>query len=1043
MVSEDPHAQEILKMPSRSPPSSCRIGSYPSLVLLAWLAAVLPWSLGCGSAGKSGSGQPPRDPAQELETAVKARDWNRALEVSGQAMIANPDDPSVITNAAIAAANVGRRMEAALMLVDAARATGFAPGVRIDNAYRGLLDVGQLHEAIDLLENVVERYPQASEYRRRLVGFLGEAQRNEDANPHISRLIRDRQFDLPLLLATTELSSRRFSPKTIETLAAKNPDDLRPRLGQAKALLGSRNAEGARQVLRKVVDRHPDFAPGHAMLGAVLVGTGRHDELPDWFSRLAPDTPKYAGYWVAVGEWAMETGQTSGAVRAFAEATRRSRNDSGTWSRLAKAIRKLSAERAASSEKYEDEASAIDLDAIAASIDRRRHDLLELRERFAKFRTGDFRSQKVAAEIAGELLELGRVWEAEAWLAIATQLPDEQSDELTDLRNEAIRRLSKDRDWQSRSGHLELSFDLSRFPLPSGLDRSENPAAELTSSVTRQATRPDTSGALSIRLAEESRQRRLRFYGRVGSGVKGPRVPIHQTLGCGGGVIDFDNDGRHDLVFAAAGGSIRGSDSDPGALFRNLGSSFVEVSSDSSFADRRFGYGIVVGDYNDDGFQDIAVMNLGRNGLFRNNGDGTFSDASDQLAEIDEGDWSTSGAIADVDGDGLNDLVVINYCDADQPFDQPCFDSEGREVNCYPLRYRAGRDRFLRGQPDGRFRDVTERWAPQPAAGRGLGIVVGRLDGQSQCAYVVNDASINHFYRWYASSQADGGASGELIDAGIASGLAVDAQSLDQGSMGIASGDWDHDGDLDLYVTGFNQEYNIYYEQSSPGFWSDRTASLGMVPDTLNLVGFGTEAIDFDNDGLDELLVSNGHIGDFGSGSSPYAQPLQLFRVAADGKYRLTDIDAWGEYFSSPHVGRALFSCDVNRDGRSDVVVTHATEPAALLVNHSDRKHHRIAFRLVGTQQTRDAIGAVLQFSLKPAGERMRRRSLYRLSGDGYLCSNQPELRAGTGAETVVYDVLVSWPDGEQQELGDLQADAEYLIVQGEPPFQLQTYGGN
>jgi hypothetical protein len=437
---------------------------------------------------------------------------------------------------------------------------------------------------------------------------------------------------------------------------------------------------------------------------------------------------------------------------------------------------------------------------------------------------------------------------------------------------------------------------------------------------------------LPIRLAEESKQRGLEFYGRIGRGVNGPKVPIHQTLGCGGGVIDFDNDGHHDLVFAAAGGSLRATDSDPGALFRNLGSSFINVSSQSSFGDRGFGHGIVIGDYNDDGFQDVVVLNLGRNRLFRNNGDGTFSDASDCLAEIGKGDWSTSGAIVDVDSDGYNDIVVVNYCDANQPLEEPCFDNNGREINCYPLRYGPERDRFLRGEPTGRFADVTDLWTSQPSAGRGLGIVAGRLDGQTQGVYIVNDASINHFYRWNNASQSDP-ATDALIDTGVASGLAVDAHSLEQGSMGIASGDFDNDGDLDFYVTGFNREYNVYYDQTTPGFWSDRTAAQGMVTNTLAMVGFGSEAIDFDNDGLDELLVTNGHVGDFGASNSPYAQPMQLFRASPEGGFRLTDMNAWGEYFSLPHVGRALFTCDANQDGRTDVVVTHATEPVALLVN--------------------------------------------------------------------------------------------------------------
>mgnify|MGYP001555947860 CR=1 FL=1 len=1030
-------------------PSDLISGMRRRLIVAACVVAALLAVPGCRDSGADSNesspvapaaGQPAvRDPAEELRSAVEMRDWDRALQVAEDAMITHPGDADVLTNAAIATANSGQRVEAARLLVEAAEVEKFAPGIRVEHAFRALLDVGRLHDAIELLENVVERYPDATGFRRRLVGCLGEAQLTEQVDQHLSRLIRDRQFDLPLLLATTESSSRRYSANTVEALLKMNPDDSRPRLGHAKTAMASRDPERAEQILREIVDRHPDFAPAQAMLGTALVATGKLDEVPNWFSGLPPDTPDYSGYWTAVGDWSIANGQTSEAVRAFAEATRRSANETSIWARLAEALQKLLREQAELSAP-ERQRIDCDLEAIAAGIDRRRKDLFELQEKFARFRIGEFRSQTDAVEIAATLLDLGRVWEAEAWLAVAIQLPDDPSQALANLRQQAVRRLSADRDWQSRQGYPELAFDLKCFPLPEEVETGEmSPGGLPGTAAAGRSQRPPIAQPRPIRLVDEARQRKLDFYGRIGSGVRDPRVPIYQTLGCGGGVIDFDNDDRHDLVLVAAGGSIRGVDNQPGALFRNFGSHFQNISSRSQFADRGFGCGVAVGDYNDDGFQDVLVLNLGRNGLWRNNGDGTFTDASDLLSETGPGDWSTSGAMADVDGDGYSDLVIVNYCDADQPLDEPCFDADGREVNCYPLRYRASRDRFLAGGPDGRFRDVTDSWANQPSPGRGLGIVVGRLDGQAQGVYIVNDASINQFYRRDDGTESET-TTDKLIDSGIASGLAVDAQSLDQGSMGIASGDLDNDGDLDFYVTGFNNEYNIYYDQRSSGFWADRTASLGMVAGTRNLVGFGTEAIDFDNDGVEELLVTNGHIGDFGPGSSPYAQPMQLFRASPDGRFRLVDMNAWGEYFSTPHVGRVLFTCDANQDGRMDVVVTHATEPVALLVNHSDPQYHRIAFRLVGTRQARDAVGATLQFEIR-VGSKKQPRHLFRLSGHGYLCSNQAELVCGTGSASVVHDVRVTWPDGESQRLGDLDADAEYLIVRGETPFQLRRYG--
>ena len=515
----------------------------------------------------------------------------------------------------------------------------------------------------------------------------------------------------------------------------------------------------------------------------------------------------------------------------------------------------------------------------------------------------------------------------------------------------------------------------------------------------------------------------------MGDGIDGPKVPIAQVLGCGGGVLDLDKDGNHDLVFAAAGGKIRDRTSQPGAMYLKRGEIFQAVSIESGFRDTGFGHGIAVGDYNEDGFEDLLVLNLGRNSLFRNNGDGTFQDVSGDLPAGGGDAWSVSAAIADLNGDGLSEIVVVNYCDAEERIGDRCFHTDGQEINCYPRRFRAGHDQFLSLEPDGTWKDVSADWTQQPVPGRGLGIVAGRLDGESMSTYVVNDASANHLYRWDKTET-----NKPLVESAVGRGLAFDAQSLDQGSMGVASGDFDGDGRLDFYVTGFANEYNILYEQLAPGVWSDQTAHRKLVSSTLDLVGFGTESVDLDNDGYDELVVTNGHVGDFDAATSPYAQPLQVFRWARGGRFSSVPFDSWGEYFDEPHIGRALFTCDLNSDGRSDLVTTHLREPVALLVNRTNSKHHQINFRLVATEGTRDAIGAIVEFE---TGDKKvsRHRRLFRLAGHGYMCTNRPELCAGVGSAEIVREVRVTWPNGEIQQFGDLESDAEYLLIQGQQSF--------
>jgi hypothetical protein len=302
-----------------------------------------------------------------------------------------------------------------------------------------------------------------------------------------------------------------------------------------------------------------------------------------------------------------------------------------------------------------------------------------------------------------------------------------------------------------------------------------------------------------------------------------------------------------------------------------------------------------------------------------------------------------------------------------------------------------------------------------------MGILAGSLMDGELCVLIANDMSANEFY------MRDNDTRERMAESAAVRGVAVDARTRTQASMGIASGDFDGDGDLDIYVTGFANEYNIYYEQVAPGFWKDESRKVGLVEPTLTVVGFGTNAIDIDDDGVDEVVVTNGHIGDFNDDVIRYEQPFQVFRRGASGKFDLLNDDSWGEYFSTPHVGRALWTIDVDGDGRNDIMITHTFEQLRLLVNRTRDENDRISFKLVGTQSSRDAIGAVVRFDC--AG---RERTLWCLSGHGYMCSDEQILRAGLGQADRVENVTVTWQDGSIDEIGTLDANAQYVIVQGD-----------
>ena len=932
--------------------------------------------------------------------------WELARQHSQQALVAHPDHPDVITDAAKVAAMCNRKREAARLMVDAATAANYEPPTRVDFAVQALIDVGELYEAIDLLERCLAGHPGNHHHRRTLVGFLGEVQRIELVQPHFEILVRHRSFDVPFLVANTEWSTRRLSTKTADTMLERNPEDHRVRLANARYLSDSRDSAEAERVLEEILEHHPKFAPAHALLGQILIASQELDRLQAWFEGLPPECDKHVDYWLTLGDWAANRGRHDESARAYWEATRRDPNESTAWSRLALSIRHL--------RDSDDAVASTVSDDQLDDIDRRTAELLELRKQFHSFGASNRTSQRYAAKVARSLSALGRNWEAEAWAAAATTLGDDLSDELPSLRQSIIAKLREDTSWMSGRWNPALTIDLSALPRPAI-------TADLAAAPIRSGVVPTVISVDHIRLSEQSDKWGLASIGSKNSPIDASLGPLIQSTGIGGGTVDYDLDGRGDVLVMGAGGTMLKSDSFANELMRNFGDRFVQVTGPAGVGDTGFGQGVAVGDFNEDGFPDLFYGNLGRNRLLRNNGDGTFTDCSELLEDDGAEEWTTCGAFIDVNGDRISDLITSNYCETVANLDKPCPNAEGKPGPCHPLKFPAMSDRFFAGTADGRLINVTDEWTPPVSPGRGLGILAGSLELGQIGILIVNDMSANEFY-----THGDG--RGErLTESAAVRGVAVDGRTMTQASMGIASGDFDGDGDLDIYVTGFGREYNILYEQVTPGFWKDETGKLGLVEPTLPVVGFGTEAIDLDDDGIDEFVVTNGHIGEFDGDSLPYRQPFQVFRRGANGKFQLLEDDPWGEYFSTLHVGRALWTIDADSDGRSDVMITHTDEQVRLLLNRGQDENNRIGLKLIGTHTSRDAVGAVIRFDTGG-----RRRVLWCLAGHGFMCSNEQVMRAGLGKASRIENVTVTWQDGSIEQYGTLDANAEYVLVQGD-----------
>lgn len=438
-------------------------------------------------------------------------------------------------------------------------------------------------------------------------------------------------------------------------------------------------------------------------------------------------------------------------------------------------------------------------------------------------------------------------------------------------------------------------------------------------------------------------------------------------------------------------------------MYRNrFGVHFDEVTVPARFDERDYSQGVAVGDYNGDGFDDFCITNIDANTLWMNCGDGTFYEVS-QLAGVADPRWSTSAAWADIDRDGDLDLYVCNYCVYDPRNPQECKDAAGYDTICNPNMLGAWPDACYINAGDGTFRDeAAERGLNRPP-GRGLGVAIADFtnDGWPDI-YVANDTTDNNLYV--------NGRDGHFVDEAPLRGCAVDREGNPQGSMGLAVGDYDGNGWLDIYCTHYYEESNTLYANQGQFGFQDRTALEGLHQPTLRYLGFGTVFADFDANGFPELLVANGHVDNSLRAADPRMRP-QLFTRGESGRWVEIGSQAGG-YFEKKFLGRGIGTADFDQDGDLDVCVVHENDPVSVLRNDS-RRQDWLQIRLVGSPTNRRAIGT--RVTVRTA----QRTWMQELIGGGsYASCSDPGLHFGLGA--VPGDQVrlqVRWFDGQVEEL--------------------------
>jgi hypothetical protein len=514
---------------------------------------------------------------------------------------------------------------------------------------------------------------------------------------------------------------------------------------------------------------------------------------------------------------------------------------------------------------------------------------------------------------------------------------------------------------------------------------------------------------------------------------------IVETNGSGVCLIDYDNDGWLDiyLVNGATFDSLDGKETPPhAALFHNNhDGTFTDVSAKAGVQNDRWGYGCSVADYNNDGWPDLYVGNYGKNRLYRNNHDGTFTDVAEQ-AGVALGNWSPGSAWGDYDGDGLLDLYVTGYVHFDRD-NLPISGSKamgyatcqyrGVEVNCGPRGLKGEPDHLFHNNGDGTFTDVTVKAGVEDKERYyGFTAIFASLSGNGKPDLIVgNDSEPNYLY----INKGDG----TFDDQSYVSGFALNKDGREIASMGIAAGDYDHSGQLSLFVTDFGDDYKVLYRNDGDASFSDVSYKTGVAQATIPFVGWGDGFLDYDNDGWLDLFMVNGHVYpqvDRHEWGTSFAERPLLFHNVPDGKGRKFEyvpaVKGTGLAEAIPARGAAFG--DLFNDGKIDVVVNPIDGPPVLLRNVNPDRHHWVEMNLVGGPKSpRDATCATVYLTANG----MRQRQDVLASGS-YIGANDRRPHFGLGDATDAGSAEIHWPSGAKETVKLPAVDRIYTIVEGQ-----------
>lgn len=539
----------------------------------------------------------------------------------------------------------------------------------------------------------------------------------------------------------------------------------------------------------------------------------------------------------------------------------------------------------------------------------------------------------------------------------------------------------------------------------------------------------------------------LLFYAAPGL-IKGPPIEVHftditekaginfrhvsspekkyivESMSGGVALFDYDNDGYLDiyLVNSLTVDMVKSKQKTRSLLYHNnADGTFSDVTDKAGVGDIGWGMGVAIGDYDNDGFDDIYVTCLGPNHLLRNTGKGAFTDVT-QSAGVADPRWSTGASFVDYDNDGKLDLFVSNYVDFDVN-NLPEFGKgrscqfKGVPVQCGPRGLKGAGDTLYHNNGDGTFTDVSKKAGVSDSDGYyGLGVICSDFDEDGLVdIYVANDSTPNFLYH--------NNGDGTFKDIGFSSGMAVNENGSEQGSMGVTLGDYDHDQRLDMFITNFDDDYNTLYHDDGKGSFTDVSYAAKVAEVSLPYVGWGTQFFDYDNDGWVDLLVVNGHVY---PQLPSYRQRNFVHHNNQDGTF--TEVGTQlGAPFAEKRTGRGAAFGDIDNDGDVDVVINNLDGPPLVLRNDGGNANNSVLIKTIGLKSNRDGVGARVKVV---AGELTQIGEVH--SGDSYLSQSDMRLHFGFAKATKIDLVEVHWPSGAVDKVTGLGVNSILSIKEGQ-----------